>query len=170
MDFGPDIALIAGLIGDPVRATLLAALIDGRALPAGELAFLGNVAPQTASFHLSKLLGASLLLSSGTVNTITTGWLTRQSPQRSNLLPSLPCGRGSWRVQKFAPTWSVQRNFAMHGAAISTSWPTGGRNPSGPAGSAIHRLRRREVVSTDRPRPKMVPRCWRGTSECQLSP
>ena len=61
MELGPDIALIAELIGDPVRATILAALIDGRALPAGELAFLGNVAPQTASFHLGKLLKSSLI-------------------------------------------------------------------------------------------------------------
>jgi len=61
MDMGPDIASMAALIGDPVRASILAALIDGRALPAGELAFIGNVAPQTASFHLSKLLQALLI-------------------------------------------------------------------------------------------------------------
>jgi DNA-binding transcriptional ArsR family regulator len=61
MELAPYIASIAELIGDPVRATILAALIDGRALPAGELAFLGNVAPQTASFHLRKLLEASLI-------------------------------------------------------------------------------------------------------------
>jgi DNA-binding transcriptional ArsR family regulator len=40
---------------------MLAALIDGRALPAGELAFIGNVAPATASFHLNRLLDAQLL-------------------------------------------------------------------------------------------------------------
>ncbi|MGI8958560.1 MAG: ArsR/SmtB family transcription factor [Bryobacteraceae bacterium] len=61
MEIGSDIASIAGLIGDPVRATILAALVDGRALPAGELAFLGNVAPQTASFHLGKLVDAALI-------------------------------------------------------------------------------------------------------------
>lgn len=61
MELGADIASIAELIGDPVRATILAALIDGRALPAGELALLGNVAPQTASFHLGKLLKSSLI-------------------------------------------------------------------------------------------------------------
>ncbi len=44
-----------------MRAAILAALVDGRALPAGELAFIGNVAPQTASFHLRKLLDASLI-------------------------------------------------------------------------------------------------------------
>lgn len=40
---------------------MLVALVDGRALPAGELAFIGNVAPQTASFHLRKLLDAALI-------------------------------------------------------------------------------------------------------------
>jgi DNA-binding transcriptional ArsR family regulator len=58
---GSDIALIAGLIGEPARAAILVALVDGRALPAGELAFIGNVAPQTASFHLRKLMDASLI-------------------------------------------------------------------------------------------------------------
>jgi len=35
--------------------------MDGRALPAGELAFSANVAPQTASSHLAKLVAARLL-------------------------------------------------------------------------------------------------------------
>ncbi len=61
MELAPDVALIAGLIGEPVRAAMLTALVGGRALPAGELAFIGNVAPQTASFHLRKLLDASLI-------------------------------------------------------------------------------------------------------------
>ncbi len=54
-------ALIAGLMGEPARAAILVALVDGRALPAGELAFIGNVAPQTASFHLRKLMDAALI-------------------------------------------------------------------------------------------------------------
>jgi DNA-binding transcriptional ArsR family regulator len=58
---GPDVALIAGLMGEPARAAILVALVDGRALSAGELAFLGNIAPQTASFHLRKLMDASLI-------------------------------------------------------------------------------------------------------------
>ena len=61
MNLGPDVALIAGLMGEPARAAILVALVGGRALPAGELAFIGNVAPQTASFHLRKLMEASLI-------------------------------------------------------------------------------------------------------------
>lgn len=57
----PDIASLAALIGEPTRTNILLALFDGRALPAGELAFRANVAPQTASGHLVKLVKAGLL-------------------------------------------------------------------------------------------------------------
>ena len=56
-----DLAEIGALIGDPARANILAALMDGRALTAGELAYVAGVAPQTASGHLGKLAGANLL-------------------------------------------------------------------------------------------------------------
>ena len=51
----------AFLIADPARAAMLIALTDGRALPAGELAYAANVTAQTASFHLAKLLAGGLL-------------------------------------------------------------------------------------------------------------
>jgi len=56
-----DLAEVGALIGDPARANILAALMDGRALTAGELAYLAGVAPQTASGHPAKLAGANLL-------------------------------------------------------------------------------------------------------------
>ena len=56
-----DISAIAALIGDSTRAQMLWALMGGLARPAGELAMSANVAPQTASAHLSKLLEAKLL-------------------------------------------------------------------------------------------------------------
>jgi DNA-binding transcriptional ArsR family regulator len=40
---GPLIAEIAALVGEPARATMLSALLDGRALTAGELAFAARV-------------------------------------------------------------------------------------------------------------------------------
>ena len=58
---GPIIAEIAALVGDPARATMLSALIDGRALTAGELALAARITPQTASTHLAKLTEAGLL-------------------------------------------------------------------------------------------------------------
>ncbi len=56
-----DIAMPAALIGDPVRAAMLAALCDGRAQPATALAYAARVSPQCASNHLAKLLDAALL-------------------------------------------------------------------------------------------------------------
>src|SRR5262245_30138699 len=58
---GPIIAEIAALVGDPTRATMLSALLDGRALAASELALAARITPQTASTHLAKLTEAGLL-------------------------------------------------------------------------------------------------------------
>ena len=55
------IAEIAALVGDPARATMVSALLDGRALTASELAFAARITPQTASTHLGKLTEAGLL-------------------------------------------------------------------------------------------------------------
>ena len=57
----PNIASTAFLIADPARATMLMALVDGRALPAGELAYAAGVTAQTASTHLAKLLTGGLV-------------------------------------------------------------------------------------------------------------
>ena len=55
------IATTAALLGDPARANMLAALMDGRALTAKELAYAAHVSPQTTSGHLGKLTEAGLL-------------------------------------------------------------------------------------------------------------
>jgi DNA-binding transcriptional ArsR family regulator len=55
------LAEVAALVGDPARANILCALLDGRALTAGELAYAANVSPQTTSGHLAKLTQAHLL-------------------------------------------------------------------------------------------------------------
>jgi DNA-binding transcriptional ArsR family regulator len=54
-------ATTAALLGDPARANMLTALMDGRALTAKELAYAAHVSPQTASGHLGKLTEAGLL-------------------------------------------------------------------------------------------------------------
>jgi DNA-binding transcriptional ArsR family regulator len=51
----------ANLLGDPGRAAILLRLMSGLALPAGELALTANVAPQTASEHLAKLVDGRFL-------------------------------------------------------------------------------------------------------------
>jgi DNA-binding transcriptional ArsR family regulator len=55
------IAAVAELVGEPARAAILIMLADGRALPAGELARAAGVSAQSASAHLSKLVGGGLL-------------------------------------------------------------------------------------------------------------
>ncbi|MBL8698646.1 MAG: helix-turn-helix transcriptional regulator [Alphaproteobacteria bacterium] len=52
---------IAVVAGDPARAAMLHALMDGRALTASELAQVAGVTPQTASGHLARLLESGLL-------------------------------------------------------------------------------------------------------------
>src|SRR5687768_16708664 len=61
MKDGPDISQIGALIGDPARANMLAALMDGRALTATELSEVAGVTAQTASTHLSKLEAGGLI-------------------------------------------------------------------------------------------------------------
>lgn len=56
-----NIATPAALIGDPARAAMLLALLDGRALPATQLAWAAGVTPQSASHHLGKLTGGGLV-------------------------------------------------------------------------------------------------------------
>jgi DNA-binding transcriptional ArsR family regulator len=61
MSDGPNIARVAGLIGDRARAEVLTALLADRALTATELAGIAGVSKQTISGHLAKLLEAGLL-------------------------------------------------------------------------------------------------------------
>jgi DNA-binding transcriptional ArsR family regulator len=61
MKAGPDIAMIASLVGDPARSNMLTALMTGCALTATELAHQAGITPQTASSHLSKLEAGGLI-------------------------------------------------------------------------------------------------------------
>jgi DNA-binding transcriptional ArsR family regulator len=54
-------AEIAALAGDPARAGMLHALMDGRALTSSELARVAGITPQTASGHLVRMTAAGLL-------------------------------------------------------------------------------------------------------------
>ena len=58
---GAGFAPVAALMGDPARAAMLTALLEDRALAAGELANLAGVSPATASEHLTRLRGGGLV-------------------------------------------------------------------------------------------------------------
>ena len=62
-DISPvEVASTAALLSDVARASILCALMDGRARTAGELAFTAGVTPQTASSHLARLVDAGLIV------------------------------------------------------------------------------------------------------------
>lgn len=61
MKDGPNIAAVAAMVGDPARANMLTALLNGEALTASELALEANVTKQTASSHLAKLVDGGLV-------------------------------------------------------------------------------------------------------------
>jgi DNA-binding transcriptional ArsR family regulator len=58
----PRFAKIAAMIGDPTRARMLAALMGGGFMAAGELAQAAGVTPQTASTHIAKLVDSELVV------------------------------------------------------------------------------------------------------------
>jgi DNA-binding transcriptional ArsR family regulator len=55
------LASTAALIAEPARAAMLAALLDGRSLPSGELARISGISAQSASMHLSQLVDGGFL-------------------------------------------------------------------------------------------------------------
>lgn len=61
MNGDADLATPARLMGEPARAAMLIAMLDGRSLPASELAAVAGVAAPTASAHLARLVEGGLV-------------------------------------------------------------------------------------------------------------
>ncbi|MBO8156955.1 MAG: helix-turn-helix transcriptional regulator [Bacillaceae bacterium] len=61
MGVNPNVSSIASLISEPSRAAILLALLDGTYRPASELAYMAGITPQTASFHLKKMLDVNVV-------------------------------------------------------------------------------------------------------------
>ncbi|WP_341987777.1 winged helix-turn-helix domain-containing protein [Azorhizobium sp. AG788] len=55
-------AEVTAAVGEPARAAMLTALMDGRALTASELAKVAAITPQTASSHLARLIVVGLIV------------------------------------------------------------------------------------------------------------
>lgn len=58
---GTDYAAVAKLLASPARSAVIDALMEGRALTAGELARIAAVRPSTISEHLSQLVDGGLV-------------------------------------------------------------------------------------------------------------
>lgn len=61
MNANPNVAMIATLVSEASRAAILTVLLDGRFHPASELAYMAGIKPQTASFHLTKMVDANVV-------------------------------------------------------------------------------------------------------------
>jgi DNA-binding transcriptional ArsR family regulator len=63
MQDGPNVSIVASLVGDPARANMVMALMSGLSLSAAELAREAGITPSTATGHLNKLEASGLLTS-----------------------------------------------------------------------------------------------------------
>lgn len=63
MSIHPNLTALTALLAEKSRATILAALMDGKFHTASELAYMATIKPQTASFHLAKLVENNLVIS-----------------------------------------------------------------------------------------------------------
>jgi DNA-binding transcriptional ArsR family regulator len=108
------LAVIGSLVGDPARANMLVALMDGRALTATELADIASITPSTASSHLAQLI---------------TGGLLVVEPQ------------GRHRYHRLASPAIAQMIEGMMTIAVSTSGARGKALRLGPKGEAMRQAR-----------------------------
>jgi DNA-binding transcriptional ArsR family regulator len=91
------IAEIASHLGEAPRAAMLAALMDGRALTATELAGIAGITPQTASSHLARLTAAQLIR------------VDRQGRHRYHRIATLDVARIVESVMQLASTCAAPR-------------------------------------------------------------
>ncbi|KPD10048.1 ArsR family transcriptional regulator [Aneurinibacillus migulanus] len=61
MNTNPNVGIVAALVSEASRAAILTVLLDGRFHPASELAYMAGITPQTASFHLTKMVNANIV-------------------------------------------------------------------------------------------------------------
>lgn len=95
------LAETAALVGDLARASMLAALMDGRALTAAELARIAGITPQTASGHLARLTEAGLLA------------MERQGRHRYHRLASPSVARMIESIMSVAADVGARRNVPL---------------------------------------------------------
>jgi DNA-binding transcriptional ArsR family regulator len=95
------VARIAALVGEPARAGMLLALMDGRSLTAHELATAAHITPATASRHLALMVEAGLLR------------VNRQGRHRYHQLASVDVARVLEGIMQLAVAQSPLRPVAV---------------------------------------------------------
>lgn len=61
MKTNSNVAIVASLVSETSRAAIITVLLDGRFHAASELAYIVGIKPQTASFHLAKMVDANVV-------------------------------------------------------------------------------------------------------------
>jgi DNA-binding transcriptional ArsR family regulator len=131
-----DLALpdLARLLSSPARATMLAALLEGRALPAGELARTAGVAASTGSEHLASLTDAGLVtvLSTGRhryyrlagpqVGETLEAWFRLAPPARPRSLKASKQARSLAFARTCYDHLAGQLGVAVHDALLDRRW------------------------------------------------
>lgn len=107
----PGISTTAFLIADPTRALMLDALLDGRALPAGELARLAGVTPQTASSHLARLIDGGLMT------------VEYEGRHRHHRLAGSHVAQALERLAEIRPARETRNDKTGHGEKHRVDWP-----------------------------------------------
>jgi DNA-binding transcriptional ArsR family regulator len=61
VSINPNVAKVASHVSEPSRSAILMTLLDGCVHPASELAVSAGIKPQTASFHLAKMVESKIV-------------------------------------------------------------------------------------------------------------
>src|SRR3981189_210642 len=113
------IAAVGEVIGEPARAALLIACLDGKARRAGELALPADVSAQSASAHLSKLVDGGCSRRAAPAAIVITPWLGQTPRTRLKLSARYPpCLAPASRQRARAP-----RTICTPHAPATTIWP-----------------------------------------------
>lgn len=108
MNFDPIVSEVATIISEKSRSTMLLTLLDGRKYTVSELATVSKITPQTASFHLAKML------EKGIVKSEKFGrhkYLSLSNAEVANVLESLLCLTPERKPNSFK---EVSRNKEIH--------------------------------------------------------
>ena len=107
-------AEVASLVGDPTRAAMLQAMMDGRALTATELARVAGITPQTASAHLGRLCASGLV---GVIQQGRHRYHRLATPQVAQMLESLMLVAAGTLTPRTGPrdtTMRIARTYYDH--------------------------------------------------------